>query len=265
MNRSTGSRTARPAGDSARDAVRFIATTLAVGIILATVFTAFTPTRQLPISAAIPISAAAATRISEQSPTLAPTAMATALIDLPRIGIVSGHRGNDSGAVCPDGLTEAEVNEDIATRVKVGLEANGFAVDLLDEFDRLLYRYSARAIVSIHADSCSYINDLATGFKVAAARNSPVPDSAVRLAACLTDRYGRVTGLSFHEGSITPDMTFYHGFDELGEGTPAAIIETGFLNLDREFLTGQPEVAAQGIIEGIVCYARSEPVPLSEP
>jgi len=29
------------------------------------------------------------------------------------IGIVAGHDGNDSGAVCPDGLTEAEVNRDI--------------------------------------------------------------------------------------------------------------------------------------------------------
>ena len=34
-----------------------------------------------------------------------------------RIGIIAGHKGNDSGAVCADGLTEVEVNENIAVRV----------------------------------------------------------------------------------------------------------------------------------------------------
>jgi len=264
MKTSSRSRAALRA-DPTQEALRFIAVALIVGVVTATVFTAFTPTRQLPVSAAQPISAAVATRVSGQSPAPEPPLPVTSPADLPLVGVVSGHKGNDSGAVCADGLTEAQVNEDIATRVKVGLEASGFAVDLLSEFDRRLYRYAARALVSIHADSCAYINDAATGFKVAAAKNSRVPDSSERLAACLTDRYGRATGLSFHAGSITPDMTFYHGFDELAEGTPAAIIEIGFLNLDREFLTRRPEVASQGIIDGIVCYLRSEPVPLEEP
>ncbi len=254
-----------PRADPSREALGFIGVTLVVGVAVATVFTAFTPTGQLPVSASQPISAGAATRVSGQNATAGPTLPATAPPDLPLVGVVSGHKGNDSGAVCADGLTEAEVNDDIATRVKVGLEASGFAVDLLSEFDRRLYHYSAHALVSIHADSCAYINELATGFKVAAAKNSRVPDSSERLAACLTDRYGRMTGLSYHAGSITPDMTFYHGFDELAEGTPAAIIETGFLNLDRDFLTRRPEVAAQGIIDGIICYLRSQPVPLDEP
>jgi N-acetylmuramoyl-L-alanine amidase len=55
-------------------------------------------------------------------------------------------------------------------------------------------------------------------------------------------------------------MTLYHAFDEIGEMTPAVIIETGFLNLDRELLTHHPELVAQGITDGILCYLRSEPI-----
>ncbi len=260
MNRTPSPRPLRPAVDPAREALRFVGVTVLVGVIAATVFASI-PTRLLPARSASLISEAAATQAAAQNPPAPAPTPPTPTPVLPLIGIVSGHRGNDSGAVCPDGQTEAEVNFDIASRVKVGLEARGFAVDLLNEFDVRLTRFTALALVSIHADSCAYINDEATGFKVVGARNSSVPQESDRLAACLIDRYGRETPLGFHAGSITPDMTFYHGFDELGPNTPAAIIETGFLNLDREFLTQHPEQAAQGIIDGIVCYVRKEPIP----
>jgi N-acetylmuramoyl-L-alanine amidase len=58
----------------------------------------------------------------------------------PRIGIVAGHWGNDSGAVCADGLTEEKVNLRIATLVQQYLIAEGYEVDLLQEFDK---RYAA--------------------------------------------------------------------------------------------------------------------------
>jgi len=63
--------------------------------------------------------------------------------------LVAGHQGNDSGAVCLDGLTEATVNLDIAMRVKAGLEANGFQVDLLDEFDPRLEGDQALAVFNV--------------------------------------------------------------------------------------------------------------------
>ena len=93
----------------------------------------------------------------------------------PRIGIVAGHWGSDSGAVCADELTEAEVNLTIASLVKNQLANEDFDVDLLKEFDPLLNGYRALALVSIHADSCEYINDQATGFKVAAALGTTNP------------------------------------------------------------------------------------------
>ncbi len=182
----------------------------------------------------------------------------------PLIGIVAGHWGNDSGSVCSDGLTEMSVNLDIATRVQQKLRAEGFEVDLLQEFDPKLYEYQALALVSIHNDSCDYVNDEATGFKVAAAASSAYPEKAERLSACLIDRYSKITGLKNHPNTITNDMTQYHTFREINTNTTAAIIETGFLNLDRRILTEQPDLIADGVTQGILCYVRNEPVVSSQ-
>ncbi len=176
---------------------------------------------------------------------------------LPRVGLVAGHWGYDSGAVCADGLTEQAVTLDIARRVKALLEARRYRVDALQEFDARLTGYVADALVSIHADSCNYINDIATGFKVARSVASYVPGAEDRLVGCLIDSYTTATGLGFHESSITPDMTSYHTFSEVAADTPAAIIETGFLYLDRGILVGQPDRVARGIAEGIVCFVES--------
>jgi len=182
-----------------------------------------------------------------------------------RIGIVAGHKGNDSGAVCTDSngkvtLTEAEVNLNIATLVQKKLNDRGFQVDLLNEYDTRLNGYRAVAIVSIHNDSCEYVNDQATGFKVAAALNTRDQNRASRLLACLVDRYHTSTGLKFHPGSITADMTSYHAFSEIDPDTIAAIIETGFLNLDREILTQHTDQVADGVVNGILCFVNNENV-----
>ncbi len=241
------------------DALRHIAIVLAVGIALATVFTAWSP----PTRMAEQIAGALATSqvIGGSVPTALPS-LATAVPPRPRVGIVAGHSGpqNDPGAVCPDGLTEAAVNKDVATRVQAGLEANGFAVDILEEFDPRLEGYQALAVVSIHNDSCAFVNEFATGFKVAGALDTGAPDKATRLVACLTERYATETGMSFHANTITPDMTSYHTFYEVNALTPIAIIETGFLNLDRKILTEEPQRVAQGIINGVLCYVMNEPV-----
>jgi N-acetylmuramoyl-L-alanine amidase len=174
---------------------------------------------------------------SDTGPALTPAA---ANAGAARIGIVSGHRGNDSGAVCADGLTEAQVNFDHAVRVASLLRAQGHTVDILDEFDPRLQGYVADALVSIHADSCAYINDLATGFKVTRVLDSRLPEAEDRLVACLTARYQAATGLRFHANTVTYDMTQYHAFYEVAPTTPAAIIETGFLYLDSQSRAGGP-------------------------
>lgn len=167
-----------------------------------------------------------------------------------RIGIISGHKGNDSGSVCADGLTEAEVNENVAVRVVAALQARGIATDLLTEFDPRLDGYVGTALVSIHADSCDYINDQATGFKIA---GSGITDSSA-LSICVEEAYRQATQMSYHANTITPDMTDYQAFRRISPGVPAIIIEIGFLNLDRPMLTGQPDRVAGGITDGVWCY-----------
>lgn len=247
-------------------ALRHFGGVVLVGMALATIFTIWTPGQFTPgdlwgqIAGALNASSEG---VEPLAPT--PTFVPTAQVDQPLIGLVSGHKGNDSGAVCPDGLTEAAVNLDIAIRVKAGLEANGFRVELLDEFDKRLEGFRAVALVSIHNDSCEDYGSTATGFKVAGALETGAREKSSQLVACLTDRYVQATGLVFHENTVTRDMTEYHSFYEINGETPAAIIETGFLFLDRPILTEQPERVAQGIIDGLICYARGEPVQAPTP
>lgn len=167
-----------------------------------------------------------------------------------RIGIIAGHKGFDSGAVCADGLTEAQVNEDIAQQVTTQLQAQGIPAEMLDEFDLRLARYGATAVVSIHADSCVYYHDDLTGFKIA---SSSYTESSA-LEQCMEQQYAQVTQLPYHPTTITEHMTDYHVFRELPPGVPAIILEVGFLNLDREILTTQSHIPATGIITGIQCY-----------
>jgi N-acetylmuramoyl-L-alanine amidase len=246
---------------------RAVQTVLGVAILLATLFTAL-PSRGLVggnFYDRLSVILTPRTNVEEQVP-FAQQAPAQL-----RIGIVAGHSGNDSGAVCLDGngnvtLTEADVNLEIAAMVQDQLIQEGYEVDLLREYDSRLNGYRALAIVSIHNDSCEYVNDEATGFKVAAALNTYDVNRANRLTACLVDRYQNITSMSFHAGSITADMREYHSFREIDPSTVAAIIETGFLNLDREILTKRTDLVARGVAEGILCFARNEniePTPIS--
>jgi N-acetylmuramoyl-L-alanine amidase len=167
-----------------------------------------------------------------------------------RIGIISGHKDNDSGAVCADGLTEAEVNARIAESVATNLRSRGITTDILSEFDPRLQGYHATAFLSIHADSCEYYNEQATGFKMA---GSSYTDSEA-LSICVEQAYREATQMPYHSNTITEHMTDYHAFREISPGTPAIIVETGFMNKDREMLTTNADVPAAGITNGIFCF-----------
>lgn len=236
-----------------------IFTTVGVALLLATLFTAWTPNSLF------------ASNLQKQLNLLLtpqadpPLAFVSSPQPQLRIGIVAGHNGNDSGAVCTDEngnvtLAEADVNKTIADLVRGKLQARNYQVDLLNEFDTRLNGYRAVALVSIHNDSCEYVNDEATGFKVASSLETIDQNRAQRLTACLVDRYSRVTGLSFHAGSITGDMREYHAFSEINPNTVTAIIETGFLYLDRDILTNETERVAEGVAQGILCFINNESV-----
>jgi N-acetylmuramoyl-L-alanine amidase len=236
-------------------------TVISAAFIVATLFSIWSPGSLIVKS--LPDQMVEALSIAPLGPTT-PTPAYSMPVDFPsdRIGIVVGHRGNESdkGAVCSDGLTELDVNSNVATYVQQKLIKAGYTVDLLDEFDPRLSNYQAGLLLAIHADSCDYINESATGFKVAAALAEQKQENSERLVACIADRYANITGLKYHYQSITQDMTYYHAYSEINPFTVAGIIEVGFLNLDKEILTTKPELLADGIVSGISCYMNNESI-----
>jgi N-acetylmuramoyl-L-alanine amidase len=198
--------------------------------------------------------------VAQAAPTVAAidifnTSVRTKYASPPLVGIVAGHKGYDPGAVCPDGLTEAEINYRVALEVTSLLERQGVQTDLLDEFDDRLTEYQANALVSIHSDSCSIPG--ATGFKAARVTDSAIPEAEDQLVACLNQNYAAYTGLPQHPASITDNMTDYHAFREIAKQTPGAIIETGFMLEDRYLLEHKPKIVARGIAAGILCFLDS--------
>jgi N-acetylmuramoyl-L-alanine amidase len=233
---------------------RGLQTTLAAAFVVATLFTLWTPGSLVESSLEVRMAQALQSASGGEVNPAAAALEATSQPQLTNIGIVAGHYGNDSGAVCANGTTEAELNLKIATLVQKKLTDMGYTVDLLEEFDDRLEGYRGLLILSIHLDSCEYVNDQATGFKVAAAFAEGNSVSSQKLTTCISEQYGEITGLPYHAGSVTDDMSYYHVFDEIDPQTTAAIIEAGFMNLDYQFLTEKTDLVADGIVAGIQCF-----------
>jgi len=177
----------------------------------------------------------------------------------PQIVLISGHAGNDSGAVCTDAagevtLAEADVNAAVAKQVAERLRAANRDVEIFNEFDQRLDGLSVDVLVSLHADSCVDFS----GYKAAHRDNAPLPADS-RLLACMDENYPAVTGLAYHPDTITHDMTDYHVFRKIDPSTPALILEMGFLGGDRALLTDGADRVAQGVADGIGCFLALSP------
>lgn len=183
-----------------------------------------------------------------------------------RIGIIAGHSGPpqdtsfevDPGAVCDDGLTELSINEAVAQKAVSILQGDGYTVELFQEFDPRLTGYEGDVLVSIHTNDCGDYGDAGAGFNAASASARQTTRGAdERLLDCLINQYGATTGLPRHFG-LTFDMTEYHNFDEVAVDTPTAIIELGFMRIDRLILTQQPDLLALGVANGVRCFLSSQ-------
>ena len=182
----------------------------------------------------------------------------------PQVVLISGHAGNDSGAVCADGagnvrLAEADVNDAVAKRVAALLRAAGNDVEIFAEFDERLDGLVADVLVSLHADSCVEYS----GYKAAHRDNDPLPADS-RLLACMDENYPAATGLAYHPDTITHDMTDYHAFRKIDRSTPALILEMGFLGGDGSLLSDGADRVAQGVADGIECFLKPVSVGQSE-
>lgn len=241
--------------------IRTFLVVIAAAGLMATIFTWFTPNQFIASSVRDELSIAQAT--SQPAAAVRATVLPTPNW-LRRIGIVSGHRGpeNDPGAVCPDGLKEADINFSVAQTVVRNLRSRGYSVDLLDEFDPRLENYQAAGLVSIHANTCQvWPGEVVSGFLIAAAaaRVTARGNDNV-LVECIAQYYHPATGLQRREG-LTVDMTDYHTFREIHPLTPAAIIELGFMLADRDILTQKTDVMADAITNGILCFLEPRQLP----
>ena len=171
-----------------------------------------------------------------------------------RIGILAGHWQNNTGEVCANGVIEADVNYDIAKRIKLNLEEKNFHVDLFPEFDLDLLNYEADALVAIYSGSCLENPLPPSGFKIGTSLTAKNPEQVNELAACLAEYYQNYTQLPFNYEIINLDHPSYHIFRDIDPNTPAVLIEIGALSTDRNLITNQSNSIAEGIVAGITCY-----------
>lgn len=240
--------------------LRTLFVTIFSAVLASTIFTWFTNPRFIQPEVASGLYAAESTqRAGRGVPAATPTLPPSTPRWMQQIGIVSGHRGpeNDPGAVCEDGLTEAEINFAVAQLVVEQLRGQGYDVDLLDEFDARLQNYRAAALVSIHANTCQDFGAPTSGYLVAKAAARPPGGVDDLLAECIGLYYGAATRLE-RRFTLTVDMTNYHTFREIHATTPAAILELGFMRDDRALLTEQQDLLASAIVNGVNCFLRGE-------
>ena len=171
-----------------------------------------------------------------------------------RIGILAGHWQNSTGEVCADGVIEADINYDIASRIKLNLEEKNFQVNLFPEFDLDLLNYEADALVAVYSGSCLLAPLPPSGFMIGTSLTAENPEKVNDLAVCLAENYQNYTHLPFTYEIINPDHSSYHIFRDLHPNTPAILIEIGTLSTDRDLITNRSNSIAEGIAAGITCY-----------
>lgn len=260
---------------------RIFAMTSVAALLMATIFSYWTPDDFLS-----PEFREAMRVVNTTQQAGAPLVVATALPTqeaVLRVGIIAGHSGPpqgqtegvDPGAVCEnnDGvaeLRELDINTEVARLVVNKLLAAGYEVDLMEEWDPDLEGYRAAALLSIHTNDCRPYGLEATGYNAVGPQERVMRGIDEAFVNCILDEYGRVTGLPRHFG-VTVDMTSYHNFQAASVDTPAAIIELGFMYMDRHMVTNERDVLAEGVFQGMMCFLDPEsrlqatPIPTPAP
>jgi N-acetylmuramoyl-L-alanine amidase len=191
----------------------------------------------------------------------------------PRVGLQVGHLNsselpeelkrlrNNSGATA-GGYTEVEVNQVIANKIAKILRQKDITVDILPA--TIPPNYWADVFIAIHADGST--DTTASGFKIA----SPWRDltkKADQLVQQLESTYQEKTNLKI-DPNITRNMRGYYAFSwwrynhAIHPMSTAAIVEMGFLTnrSNRQMLTGNPDLPAKALAQGIVSFLKSEKI-----
>jgi N-acetylmuramoyl-L-alanine amidase len=218
--------------------------------------------------------------VQSPGPAAAPNATGTLRIPVPktlptgprRVAIQAGHWKSDEAPdelrrLIPqtgaewEGITEVEINLDIAQRVGVLLNSKGIAVDILPT--TIPVGYVADAFVALHGDSDGVGEN--SGFKMAhGARRGPYEDA---LLNDIKDVYGAATGLNYDPTHISNAMRGYYPFSwsrfqhALAAHTPAVILEMGYVShdVDRSLMLDKPDVLATAIADGVMKFLDETP------
>lgn len=188
-----------------------------------------------------------------------------------RIGIQVGHWMTDN--VPPelrrlevqtgtswDGISETQVNFDVATRIAALLRSHGYVVDIIPT--TVPAGYLADAFVSLHMDGDGTGEN--SGYKLAhGSRRGPFEQ---QLLDDISDEYGAASGLPI-DSHQTAAMKGYYGFNwqryrsATSPFTPSVILEMGFLSNDgdRTLAMDRPDVLAAGIANGIERFLSEVP------
>jgi N-acetylmuramoyl-L-alanine amidase len=160
------------------------------------------------------------------------------------------------------GRIEWQVGLDIAQHAADILRADGVDVDILPT--TIPVRYRAHAFVAIHVDGDE--TGRLRGYKTTRPNFSSIPEVDDVLNQDIFEEYGAETGLPDNSAYVTGRMRNYYAFNArryqhaVAPGVPQAIIETGFMSnaADRDFLFNHPEIAAQGLANGIMRFLNAD-------
>jgi len=171
----------------------------------------------------------------------------------------------DNSGADRDGYKELDANYAVTEAAATVLRTEGVRVDVLPA--TVPPGYQADAFVAVHADQDQ--GQQWRGYKIAPSAVTLAKAGSRLLADDIAGDYAAQTGLppDLHPKAISQDMRYYFAFNwryyehAIAPGTPAAIIELGFITdqTDREMLFDHPDVAAQGLANGILGFLESEP------
>ena len=181
------------------------------------------------------------------------------------IVIDPGHGGRDTGAPAelgPNDVYEKNITLAIGRRVRDVLTQNGATVLMTrtdDSFPSLTSRpqlandHHADYFISIHADSSTSGRNTLSGTTVYFHAQNGL---CRQMAADIGRRISQSSGLSYN-GVKSDTIRFRTGFAVLrGSEMPAVLVETGYMNNDRDLAKLRDDESQQRIAEGVVAGLR---------
>jgi hypothetical protein len=167
------------------------------------------------------------------------------------------HLKANTGTSAP-GVSELEINLDVAKRTAKTLNERGYSVEVLEA--SVPPNYTTDLFISLHADGNAVTS--VRGFKAAAPWG--FPPASDKFVGFLYEEYGKATGLPV-DPRTSDSMANYYAFNPIkyrhatSPHIVAALLEMGFVTnpADRALMVEQADKVAIGIGNAVDRYFRS--------